>query len=1006
MPWRRHPTIGLVLAGLLTLPLLAATDAGAGAYNIQLYTDSTPDYTTRQSFLETVLPVWDDPQDQAIAIWRWGVRHRRQTSTTREEGRGIYDPILLFNSYPNTYCAFIAGAQQSLYEAIGGDWRARYVELADHTVSEVSWDAGASWHLFDASMDVYCLRHDGGVASVPEIASAHSCALSQALGAAGDEPGHYYLYHAAQECSSNPVDPSHAGDLAYPWGYRVLPDRPIPYVRTLRNGADSYISGFTIQEDFTHIRYGHRYRLNLRRWESYTRYWTHLGETADYYRPTTYGMDPDAMEPTGAMRGNGLWVFRPDLSSTDYQGPNLHPAAAGVAGEVVFQVYGANAITSAALHLEGLRTAGADDLRLSISRDAGINWQEVWSATATGPVVADVPLSSTLLGGAPEYLVRLRCRAASDRRDCGLDVLEIRTVTQVNALALPRLVRGANRVRLRLGEQVESHVLWPPLHDDGAPRYRDSADSWENVFAGSLADEFWRAVLRPLQGGIPAQVTWRFTAPAEIVGLRYGGSFYADLSGSDDRVRLLHSWDGGAFEEDGVFTSVSAPTRDGRLYATVSGAPPGARAAWLRYEFGCSQNAYYNSTGLQDALMEVSWEPRDPMRQPVEVTYCWTEHRVEGDVVREHTQLVTGVDQRWTIDVGGFRDPTMNWVRLNLRRYGPDGENTVYGYADGQDVGPGAGYDKRRYGFAWLDDVARDRSYVVSRPAAASNPDTDGRELTNGCVIPPTVEFDSDRVQVQTALWDPGADVVVALDLAQLQPVAALRVTTHQPDQTYCHAARIEVACSADGVTYTPLGTILHDDIWSPPGDELPWERGISPDFAGLPAGGNLAHAFWLPLATPVTARYVECRFVPLPDRGLSISEIQILSQFTQEDWPDREVYMPVATAVTEPPGPGAGNGRPLAAGSLLLTGAPNPFNAITDLSFELTRPCRVDLRIYDISGRLVRVLLSNAPCTAGRHTITWAGEDARGRPLPSGVYFAHLQGDGRSAVGRLTLVK
>ena len=394
----RWPKERLAVAWLLAFSLLAAQDAGAGAYNIQLYTDSTPDYTTRQSFLETVLPIWSDPQDQATAIWRWGVRHRRQTSTTREEGRGIYDPILLFNSYPNTYCAFIAGAQQSLYDAIGGDWRSRYVELADHTVSEVSWDAGASWHLFDASMDVYCLRHDGSVASVPEIASAHSCALSQALGAAGDEPGHYYLYHAAQECSSNPVDPGHAGDLAYPWGYRVLPDRPIPYVRTLRNGADSYISGFTIQEDFTHIRYGHRYRLNLRRWESYTRYWTHLGETADYYRPTTYGMDPDDMEPTGAMRGNGLWVFRPDLSSTDYrlvmydesgllhrsedqnQGPNLHPAAAGLAGEVVFQVYGANAITSAALHLEGRRTAAADDLRVSVSRDAGINWRAGRSA--------------------------------------------------------------------------------------------------------------------------------------------------------------------------------------------------------------------------------------------------------------------------------------------------------------------------------------------------------------------------------------------------------------------------------------------------------------------------------------------------------------------------------------------------------------------------------------------------------------------------------------------------
>jgi hypothetical protein len=560
-------------------------------------------------------------------------------------------------------------------------------------------------------------------------------------------------------------------------------------------------------------------------------------------------------------------------------------------------------------------------------------------------------------------------------------------------------------VRLRLGEQFESLVLWPPLHDDGAPRYQDSADSWQDIVAGTQANEFWRAVLRPRLGGVPAHVTWRLAAPTDLVGLRYGGSFYADLAGTDDRIRLLHAWDGVGFLADGVFDAGSAPTRDGRLYAEVDGAPPGTREVWLRYELGCSLDAHDNSTGLQDALLEVRHLPRDPVRQPVEVTFCWTEHREEGDLERRHTQLVAVPSQVWTVNVGGFRDPTMNWVRVNLRGHGPDGGDVVYGYADGEDVGAGAGYDRRRYLFDWLDIVSRDMGYTVSRPAAVGNPDTDGAELTDGNVTPPTVEKTGDRAQGLTALWDAGDDVVVTLDLEQPRTVAALRVVTHQPDADHCHAARIEVALSADGASFVPAGVIRHDDVWSPPGDVLPWERSISPDFATLPAGGNLAHAFWLPLASPQTARRVECRFVPQAGRGLGISEIQVLSRYTETDWPDREAYIPSPTAVPAPPDGDAGGATSRPPGRRLRA-APNPFNAGTVLRATLPRAGRVDLRIHDVAGRRVRTLLAGAPRPAGPLAVRWDGDDDRGRPLPSGVYFARLRAEGLDAVGRLTLLK
>ena len=64
-------------------------------------------------------------------------------------------------------------------------------------------------------------------------------------------------------------------------------------------------------------------------------------------------------------------------------------------------------------------------------------------------------------------------------------------------------------------------------------------------------------------------------------------------------------------------------------------------------------------------------------------------------------------------------------------------------------------------------------------------------------------------------------------------------------------------------------------------------------------------------------------------------------------------------------------------------------------------------LRIYDASGRLARTLDDGArPRAAGEHLATWDGRDDLGRPLPAGVYLCRLQAGGRSASGKLILLK
>lgn len=84
---------------------------------------------------------------------------------------------------------------------------------------------------------------------------------------------------------------------------------------------------------------------------------------------------------------------------------------------------------------------------------------------------------------------------------------------------------------------------------------------------------------------------------------------------------------------------------------------------------------------------------------------------------------------------------------------------------------------------------------------------------------------------------------------------------------------------------------------------------------------------------------------------------------------------------------------------------APNPFNPETRIQFELLRPGRVRLDVFDVAGRLVTTLV-DGPVPAGRHATSWNGRDARGRPVGSGVYVARLWSGGAARLLKLVLVR
>jgi spore coat protein A len=99
-----------------------------------------------------------------------------------------------------------------------------------------------------------------------------------------------------------------------------------------------------------------------------------------------------------------------------------------------------------------------------------------------------------------------------------------------------------------------------------------------------------------------------------------------------------------------------------------------------------------------------------------------------------------------------------------------------------------------------------------------------------------------------------------------------------------------------------------------------------------------------------------------------------------------REFYvgpMPV------PPMPAMG---PAAAGGVtLVQNAPNPFNPVTRIGFELGAVGAVDLRVYNVRGQEVRALADRS-FPAGMHSVEWDGKDNLGNSVPSGVYFYQLR--------------
>jgi endonuclease I len=155
-----------------------------------------------------------------------------------------------------------------------------------------------------------------------------------------------------------------------------------------------------------------------------------------------------------------------------------------------------------------------------------------------------------------------------------------------------------------------------------------------------------------------------------------------------------------------------------------------------------------------------------------------------------------------------------------------------------------------------------------------------------------------------------------------------------------------------------------------------------------LVTGGNVSVAYMGILETLIEWHIAD----PVDDRERNRNDIIYSYQGNRNPFIDHPefvamIFQGVISGV-EDGVPGAG---PVASISSIY---PNPFNPTTTIDFSLTRSGPVQVEIFAVDGKRVRVLLSDDR-DAGSYQVRWDGMGDTGSRVPSGAYFCRVLGSG-----------
>jgi hypothetical protein len=807
------------------LALVANSVSFGAVYNLKVVTDASPDYSDLPSLVHSATSKWNTPEEKCWAMFYWNHIARRQTAPMNLHGMALTDPIRQFNDYGFTMCSTISGINCSIWDAMG--FKTKYWDISNHTVSEVEY--GGRWHMYDNSMSaLYTLCDGKTIAGVEDVGAARACDASGGK----SEPGHVAKYHCLMATSTR--------------GFLTGAD-------TIRSLDEEYRcfnpNGLKYRSYFYDWDRGHRYVLDIRDGESYTRHYTSLGKTAEFFVPNSNGKDPEAANTRYHIRGNGVWKYKPTLSAADAN------------GERVFKVNGANVITALKIHAEVFGRTAKDTASISVSTCNGLSWQQVWQGNPVGEQTIEQRVVKEV-NGAYEVLVKI---AGAELRD-----VEFETTTMLNSKTQPKLLLGKNTIYVGAGEQTENIVVWPDLQGTNYKAYVVE----ERNIATKSKHPGYQGVMFLAKPKEPAQVIFRVDAPHDITRVNYGGRLYNRAPKS--QIAFEHSFDGGkTWARTYTLTDTEQPW-DVIRYESVEAVPPGTRSVLFKYALESSA-AGTDACSLYAVRMEVNHKPSDATFRPLDVTFNWSERQADYSLAeRSHTERVEKLPHRFMVNVAGSDHPVVNSLEIASAS-----SKAKPGYSDGKDV------HGEKFVPRWVTygkNFARGKTYKVSVPSETNwgAGDPDGTKLTDGLVGPP---YPGGTAPASALLWNKGQKPQITVDLGEEKQCGAFRIQLGAGYPWWDALKgqfkdKVEVLTSADGNNFTSHGFFDLNLRWK----NLPVNH-FWPDEEVI-AG----HNFELIPPKPVAARYV--KYNVTPERALTVSEVEVLDFIRYEPF-DLRIALP-----------------------------------------------------------------------------------------------------------------
>lgn len=621
----------LKLAGFWAFASAFALFAGeepAIVSDIKITSPHIEDVSSIEAWKKSFIKPGMTEEQSALAVWTTMVKYRHQDNPPVEyiHGEGtVRDAIKTFNVYGYSMCDGASSGIEQLARYAG--LNARGKGISSHSVPEVQW--GGDWHLLDSSLVTYFYDDGGQIASVDEIiASVTDWTSKNPEYKDNDKKQREFMRAEGWKKGPKVLATCKFYDTN---GW--LPAATHGWYASIGeyNGKNNFVYEYGYSQ-------GYRVNVQLREGEVLTRNWFNKGLHVNM----DFGGAPGSLTAKpgeGDMRyapdygdiapgrvGNGTVVYAPPLgkksfaraalvydnlaaTEEDKKQPALHLKSAGKPGILEIRMPSSYVYLGGSLVLEGV-VGKNGAVKVSYSRNNGLDWKEIFAKTAEGSLKETVDLKP-LIYRLYDYRLRVEIAGA----DTGLNNLVIAEDIQHSQRPLPALKQGANAITFNSALQEGTITI------EGSVRTATKGNQL-------LVTEFHPTLdgVKQNDSGIwmgdtgKGSVTFPVTAPGDLTRLRFGAHYRA--RGDADQWEYQVSFDDG--KSWTTVDKAAGPFAGMCKYVEFDKVPKGTRKALVRFA-----GLQKNTLGIFDLCIKADYlEPNGGFR-PVQVTYVWTENGQE-----------------------------------------------------------------------------------------------------------------------------------------------------------------------------------------------------------------------------------------------------------------------------------------------------------------------------------------------------------------------------------------